>query len=291
MPIPPEWDDRVLQRTYEDDRGNPMTGTVTITPTIPYVEADNEATAWFTRPVTVELDEEGTATLTVRVADPDMRQHGYTHTVVENLEYPPIEGQVTPPAVSNVYNILIEPGSDPLLYGALAPVPAGQGVVVVPGIEGKSAYEIAVEEGFVGTVDDWLESLESTVPGPAGSAGPEGPDAYEVAVAEGFVGTRAAWLLSLKGDPGDTSGLAPVATSGSFNDLTDVPGDGDVMIGDERQTQAILAPKVMVACDYNDGTSTWDATPAAHLRVVFFSDAAHDPGAEANENDVWFVTP
>ena len=29
----------------------------------------------------------------------------------------------------------------------------------LPGKDGKSAYEIAVEQGFVGTVDEWLESL------------------------------------------------------------------------------------------------------------------------------------
>lgn len=29
----------------------------------------------------------------------------------------------------------------------------------LPGKDGKSAYEVAVEQGFVGTVDEWLESL------------------------------------------------------------------------------------------------------------------------------------
>ncbi|MFC0626172.1 hypothetical protein [Kribbella deserti] len=291
MPIPSEWDDRVLQRTYEDDRGNPMTGTVTITPTVPYVEATDEATAWYSRPVTVTLDSSGTATLTVRVADPDMLQSEYTHRVVEELEYPDVPGQVTPPGFTNTYFIHVPPGPDPLLYGALAPVPEGQGVVVVPGLEGKSAYDVAVENGFGGTKAAWLASLVSTEPGPPGDPGPEGPDAYEVAVAEGFVGTRAEWLDSLQGPPGDTSGLAAIATSGAFTDLTGVPGGGDLMIGNERGTQDILAPKVMVACDYNPGTATWDATPQAHLKVVFGSDAAHDPGAAAKEGDYWFVSP
>nr|DAQ36586.1 MAG TPA: hypothetical protein [Caudoviricetes sp.] len=30
----------------------------------------------------------------------------------------------------------------------------------LPGKDGKSAYEVAVEQGFVGTVDEWLESLK-----------------------------------------------------------------------------------------------------------------------------------
>ena len=56
------------------------------------------------------------------------------------------------------------------------------------GEDGKSAYELAVEEGFVGTLDEWLASLK----------GDEGLSAYEVAVKNGFVGTEEEWLDSLK---------------------------------------------------------------------------------------------
>ena len=42
------------------------------------------------------------------------------------------------------------------------------------GANGKSAYELAIEEGFEGTLTEWLESLEGK-PGPAGPQGPEGP--------------------------------------------------------------------------------------------------------------------
>ncbi len=41
------------------------------------------------------------------------------------------------------------------------------------GPEGLSAYEIAVEEGFVGTVEQWLDSLEGAT-GPEGPQGPQG---------------------------------------------------------------------------------------------------------------------
>lgn len=40
-------------------------------------------------------------------------------------------------------------------------------------IHGKSAYEIALEEGFVGTKEEWLDSLIGK-PGPAGPQGPQG---------------------------------------------------------------------------------------------------------------------
>src|SRR5690625_2219400 len=48
------------------------------------------------------------------------------------------------------------------------------------GADGKSAYEIAVEQGFEGDVDEWLESLkgergERGLQGPAGEDGAQGP--------------------------------------------------------------------------------------------------------------------
>lgn len=41
------------------------------------------------------------------------------------------------------------------------------------GADGKSAYEIAVEHGFEGTEEEWLESLK----GEKGDPGPPGQDA------------------------------------------------------------------------------------------------------------------
>lgn len=269
MPIPAAWDDRVLERTYEDDRGNPMTGTVTFTPTVPYVEDAEEDTAWFSRPIQVDLDENGKATATVRTADPDMVQHSYTHKVEEHLVFPVIEDQPTPAPINNTYYILVEPGPDPLPYGTLAPVQAGQGVVVVPGLQGPQG-----PAGPAGAT------------GPAGAAGAAGQSAYASAVAAGFVGDEAAWRLSLKGDPGDTSGLAAIATSGALADAVDYVPQMDAT---ERKTQGILPDKTMVACDYNTGTATWDATPDTRLRRFFFSTAANDPAALAQERDVWIV--
>ncbi|WDS62242.1 virion structural protein [Pseudomonas phage D6] len=55
---------------------------------------------------------------------------------------------------------------------------------------GLSAYEIAVQNGYVGTVEQWLVSLE-------------GKSAYQIAVDLGFVGDEAAFIASLKGDEGE----------------------------------------------------------------------------------------
>lgn len=51
---------------------------------------------------------------------------------------------------------------------------------------GYSAYEIAVQNGFEGTEEEWLESLQ----GEQGEIGPQGKSAYQVAVDNGFEGTE-----------------------------------------------------------------------------------------------------
>lgn len=58
---------------------------------------------------------------------------------------------------------------------------------------GKSAYEIALENGFKGSETEWLESLQ----------GNNGLSAYELAVQNGFIGNEQEWLLSLIGRDGD----------------------------------------------------------------------------------------
>jgi hypothetical protein len=71
----------------------------------------------------------------------------------------------------------------------------------IPGDEGPpgpSAYDEAVEAGFVGTPEEWLASLE----GNPGGKGDDGDSAYQVAVAAGFVGTPTEWLASLQGADG-----------------------------------------------------------------------------------------
>ena len=90
------------------------------------------------------------------------------------------------------------------------------------GKDGKSAYQIATENGFIGTEEEWLESLKGIdgkdgadgAPGQDGIDGKNGADghdgvngidgksAYEIAVANGFTGTEVEWLESLKGSDG-----------------------------------------------------------------------------------------
>ena len=102
------------------------------------------------------------------------------------------------------------------------------------GKDGKSAYEIAVEHGFVGTEAEWLESLKGVngkdgcdgrngvdglpgkdgkngadgLPGHDGIDGTDGKSAYIIAVEHGFTGTETEWLQSLKGADGK-DGITP----------------------------------------------------------------------------------
>ena len=108
------------------------------------------------------------------------------------------------------------------------------------GKDGKSAYEIAVEHGFVGTETEWLESLKGVdgkdgvngkdgcdgrngvdglpgkdgksgadgLPGRDGIDGTDGKSAYIIAVEHGFTGTETEWLQSLKGADG-RDGITP----------------------------------------------------------------------------------
>lgn len=84
------------------------------------------------------------------------------------------------------------------------------------GTQGDSAYEIAVKNGFVGTEQEWLDSLHGKdgTDGVDGLNGSNGKSAYEVAVDNGFIGTETEWLVSLKGKDGidgkdGAAGLVP----------------------------------------------------------------------------------
>lgn len=71
----------------------------------------------------------------------------------------------------------------------------------IKGDPGKSAYQIAVENGYLGNQIQWLTSLKGPK-GEDGGIGPEGRSAYQLAVSNGFIGTLTTWLESLKGEDG-----------------------------------------------------------------------------------------
>jgi hypothetical protein len=182
--------------------------------------------------------------------------------------------------------------------------PGQQGVPGTDGIDGDSGYQVAIDNGFVGTEAQWLASLVGPQgpqgiqgvqgeagpqgeTGPAGPAGADGADGtngvdgdsgYQVAVDNGFVGTEAQLLASLVGPQGPTGpqgetgpqgdpgqGLSDGGTTGQFliktsdtdydtewttltvsttlDELTDVDtsgvADGQTLIYDQENSQWI----------------------------------------------------
>ena len=92
------------------------------------------------------------------------------------------------------------------------------------GSDGKSAYQIAVEQGYQGSESDWLSSLKGDkgekgntgAKGNPGQDGADGKSAYAIAVEHGYEDSEEKWLLSLKGEKGDTGadgkdGFSPIA--------------------------------------------------------------------------------
>ncbi len=88
-----------------------------------------------------------------------------------------------------------------------APISLLKGGKGDPGFDGKNAYELALIRGFVGTMTEWLASIEGTdgQRGLTGIQGVDGLSAYELAVAGGFNGTLAEWIQSIKGVTGKSA--------------------------------------------------------------------------------------
>jgi len=125
-----------------------------------------------------------------------------------------------------------------VVNGVLALLIGPEGRPGLLGPEGRSAYQIAVENGFDGNEVDWLLSL----------AGPKGESAYEAAVAAGFAGTKDDWLKSLVGTPG-ASGAGGVAGTGVT--VVNEPSGANCTNGGYRLTSATGTAYV---CNGTNGT-------------------------------------
>ncbi|MEU3102919.1 hypothetical protein [Streptomyces griseoflavus] len=151
-------------------------------------------------PVTVPLDEQGAFSVELPATDaPGMNPSGWSYAVAEQFASVP---------QNRVYNVLLPAETPELDIADIAPTDPSTPTYVA--VRGASAYEVAVAQGFVGTVDEWLASLI----GPQGVQGVEGDDAYEVALAAGFAGTREQWIASLVGPQGEQGEQGPPGIQG-----------------------------------------------------------------------------
>lgn len=110
------------------------------------------------------------------------------------------------------------------------------------GDSGISAYQVAVNNGFVGSESAWLASL----------VGPQGISAYQVAVANGFVGTQSAWLASLVGAQGISA--YQVAVNNGF------VGSQSAWLSSLVGAQGISAYQVAVNNGFVGSESAWLAS-------------------------------
>ena len=142
------------------------------------------------------------------------------------------------------------------------------------GTDGKSAYQIAVEQGYQGSESDWLSSLKGDkgekgntgAKGNPGQDGADGKSAYAIAVEHGYEDSEEKWLLSLKGEKGDTGergekGDAGVDGKDGFSPIANVVKDGSVItitITDKNGTTTVTL---------TEGAAV-DLTPYAEVTYV-----------------------
>lgn len=116
---------------------------------------------------------------------------------------------------------------------AVSQIPSG-----ADGKNGLSAYEIAVDNGFAGTQEEWLSSLKGSdgqdgADGVDGQSGQDGLSAYEIAVNNGFTGTEQEWLGSLRGIKGEDGLDGQNGRDGTDGKTPVIGGNGNWFLGDE----------------------------------------------------------
>ncbi len=131
-----------------------------------------------------------------------------------------VEGEVAPPVDNTIYFQMSE-GVLQFKVGA-----EGEWKTFADGVDGKSAYEIAVANGFEGTEAEWLASLkgETGAAGAAGAQGPAGPQGEKgetgAAGADGADGAQGpagpAGPQGEKGETGPAGAGCGAVTSSSF---------------------------------------------------------------------------
>ena len=154
------------------------------------------------------------------------------------------------------------------------------------GADGKSAYQIAVDNGYPGTEQAWLESLkgdkgDTGEKGDTGAAGKDGRDgtdgaagrdgvngasAYEIAVQHGYSGSETAWLESLNGADGAKGDTGAAGAKGEKGDTGATGAKGEK--GDTGATGAAgkdgaagkSAYQIAVASGFDGTEQAWLAS-------------------------------
>lgn len=127
-----------------------------------------------------------------------------------------------------------------------------------PGPEGKSAYQVAVDNGFVGTQQEWLASLK-------GDTGEVGKSAYQHAVDGGYTGTEEQFNEELAAYTQLTEDVSDLKSHLTYFD--DIPGTVQtVNFGTDGNPSSIVhtANGAAVRTD----TFTWGANTVTEKREL-----------------------
>lgn len=164
----PSWNKVRLTGKYADAKGTPLTGSILFTPSVRVADVTDRV---MVVPVTFEavLDADGAFSIELPATDdPDIVPSGFTYTVVEEItggQRYSIELSITAPPE----------GIDLTLAAHAMPIPAVVTYVTFAQLNqamasgelnGASAYDVAVSNGYTGSQADWLLSLKGT---PGGS--------------------------------------------------------------------------------------------------------------------------
>jgi len=88
------------------------------------------------------------------------------------------------------------------------------------GEPGSTNYQIALNNGFIGTEVEWLLSIGAEK-GDKGDTGDTGKSAFEIAQTNGYLGSELQWLESLKG-AGSTNNIQDTLVAGTTVSATKV---------------------------------------------------------------------
>lgn len=185
-------------------------------------------------PVTAPLDASGAFAVALPATDaPGMNPSGWSYTVTEQLS------GVTS---NRSYHVLLPADTPAVDIADIAPTDPTTPAYVA--VRGDSAYEVAVKQGFVGTVEQWLASLvgdtgptgppgDTGPAGPAGPAGPEGPTgpAGAAGVVQSVNGISAADIVL----DAATVGAVPATAPGAPGGVAQLGGDG-ILAAAQRPT-------------------------------------------------------
>ncbi|MEU2759399.1 hypothetical protein [Streptomyces sp. NPDC007094] len=258
MPLPEGIPTVRLTGRFLTPDGRPLAGQVVVR--APNLVTFGEFDVILGGPVTAPLDSTGAFEVELPATDaPGMNPSGWSYQVAEQLTGVP---------ANRIYQILLPAEAPEVDLADIAPTDPSTPTYVA--VRGDSAYEVAVADGFEGTVEQWLASLvgpqgiqgapgSRVYPGPVGTGvGVDGDMSYNLTNGILYWREGGSWVskgtfLGPKGDKGETG------SQGIQGDTGPTGAPGVVQSVNGISTAAV----VLAAADVGAATADHTHTPAA----------------------------